>query len=34
MIEGSAYPGLRRVVPLSEAAYICVKSSHLNGGRV
>lgn len=33
MVESNAYQGLRRVVPLSEAAYICVKSSHLNGGR-
>lgn len=33
MVESSAYPGLRSVVPLSEAAYIRVKSSHLNGGR-
>lgn len=33
MVESSAYPGSGRVVPLAEAAYICVKSLHLNGGR-
>jgi hypothetical protein len=33
MVESSEYRGLRRVVSLFKAAYICVKSSHLNGGR-
>lgn len=33
MIESSAYLGVRRVVPSSEAVGICMKRSHINGGR-